>query len=312
MAPQVLGVILDPNTMFRINARNFSLTYPQTPAGFELKIQDFLNDLPNVAYYVIGTERHADGGLHQHVALGFTSKKNIRSQTFFDIDGQHPNIQSTRNITDWITYCKKDGNFIESGSVPRPKRSWSEVLSADTREEAERLVAEISPRDYILNNERIDYWLSKRYTTTFQGDYHPTFTEFNISVPMQAWADQRLNSDRPKSLILYGETRTGKTHWARSLGPHMYFNGMFDMSLWNPNAEYAIFDDFDDWSKFYSYKQWLGAQLQFTITDKYRKKSTIKWGKPTIILSNSLPQFSDQDWVRKNCFIVQVSAPLFI
>jgi hypothetical protein len=28
------------------------------------------------------------------------------------------------------------------------------------------------------------------------------------------------------SLVLYGETRTGKTLWARSLGPHIYNVGL--------------------------------------------------------------------------------------
>lgn len=297
--------------MFRISARNFSLTYPQTDEHFADRIKHFLEQQNNVDYYVIGTERHTDGGYHQHVALGYSKKKNVKSERYFDIDGKHPNIQSTQDVPAWITYCKKENNFIEFGHPPKAKRKWSEVLAADSKDAAETLIQEVSPRDYILNAERIDYWLAKRYKQTTESTYTPRFTEFNICMAMQAWANQRLDDDRPKSLILYGETRTGKTHWARSLGRHMYFNGMFDMSLWDDSAEYAIFDDYPDWSNFFSYKQWLGAQQQFTMTDKYCKKRTIVWGKPCIILANSLPSFPDMDWVRKNCVIVKISAPLF-
>lgn len=53
----------------------------------------------------------------------------------------------------------------------------------------------------------------------------------------------------------------------------MYFNGMLMLDLWDSDAEYAIFDDFEDWSRFYNYKQFLGAQKEFILTDKYIKKN---------------------------------------
>lgn len=100
-----------------------------------------------------------------------------------------------------------------------------------------------------------------------------------------------------------GPSRTGKTNWARSIGPHLYWNGMFNLDLFTKSQDikYAIFDDWEDWSRFYNYKCWLGAQAEFTVTDKYRKKMQIKWGKPAIVLSNIDPMFSDNDWISKNC-----------
>ena len=76
---------------------------------------------------------------------------------------------------------------------------------------------------------------------------------------------------------------------------------MFNLDSWNPDAEYAVFDDWEDWTRFYNYKCWLGAQHEFTVSDKYRKKQQIRWGKPAIVLSNELPLFKDQDWIDKNC-----------
>lgn len=91
----------------------------------------------------------------------------------------------------------------------------------------------------------------------------------------------------------------------------MYFNGIFDLGEWNDNAKYAIFDDFEDWERFYNYKQWLGAQLQFGVTDKYRKKRQIKWGKSCILLSNQNPNFKDQEWINLNCFTIFITNKLY-
>jgi len=82
---------------------------------------------------------------------------------------------------------------------------------------------------------------------------------------------------------------------------------MFNLDALEASSLYSIFDDFFDWRKFSSYKQWLGAQDEFTLTDKYRKKVVFKWGKPTIILSNQYPDFEDGLWIKANCFIVQIN-----
>lgn len=91
----------------------------------------------------------------------------------------------------------------------------------------------------------------------------------------------------------------------------MYFNGMFNLEQWNPDAQYAIFDDWEDWDKFYNYKQWLGAQKEFTVTDKYRKKQNITWGKSCILLSNQNPHFKDNEWININCFTVFITNKLY-
>jgi len=87
----------------------------------------------------------------------------------------------------------------------------------------------------------------------------------------------------------------------------MYFNGLFDLSQWDNDAAYAVFDDFEDWTKFYQYKQFLGAQGQFTCTDKYRRKQQVRWGKPSILLSNTMPAFADMRWIEANCFIIELN-----
>lgn len=120
-----------------------------------------------------------------------------------------------------------------------------------------------------------------------------------------------VQEDRPKSLIIIGPSRTGKTAWARSLGRHIYWNGMFNLRSFDNEAKYAIFDDFEDWSRFYNYKQWLGAQKEFTVSDKYCKKQQIKWGKPCIVISNEHPGFKDQSWIDINCTTIYLNNKIY-
>ena len=81
------------------------------------------------------------------------------------------------------------------------------------------------------------------------------------------------------SLCLYGETRLGKTLWARSLGSHAYFGGLFCLDESVTDVDYAVFDDMQGGLEFFhGYKFWLGCQSQFYATDKYKGKKLIDWG----------------------------------
>jgi len=115
---------------------------------------------------------------------------------------------------------------------------------------------------------------------------------------------------RVRSLVLWGPSRTGKTLYARSLGRHAYFNLQFNLDALSDTAEYAVFDDIQGGFEFFpAYKGWLGAQKEFTVTDKYRKKKTVHWGKPSIMLMNDDPctcKGVDYAWLKLNCFIIHV------
>lgn len=135
------------------------------------------------------------------------------------------------------------------------------------------------------------------------------------------------------SICVYGESRTGKTLWARSLGAHIYCVGLVsgDECLKSESVDYAIFDDIRGGIKFFpSFKEWLGAQAYVSVKCLYREPKVIKWGKPTIWLSNKDPREDmfeyipggekrfhkgfgqeDIDWLEKNCIFVEVKEPIF-
>lgn len=119
---------------------------------------------------------------------------------------------------------------------------------------------------------------------------------------------------RRQSLIIWGPSRTGKTVWARSLGRQIYMNGHLNIDKYDDEADYAIFDDISGGFQFFpSYKGWLGCQEEFECTDKYRAKTTIYWGRPTIMCMNSDPLADphvDVAWLLLNCEIVHIEDPL--
>lgn len=102
--------------------------------------------------------------------------------------------------------------------------------------------------------------------------------------------------------------------WARSLGNHAYFGGLFSLDEPTDGVDYAVFDDMQGGLEFFhAYKFWLGGQKQFYATDKYKGKKLVEWGKPSIYLSNTDPRLDrgvDVDWLEGNCIIVQIQTSL--
>lgn len=96
----------------------------------------------------------------------------------------------------------------------------------------------------------------------------------------------------------------------------MYFCGQFNLDDWNDNATYIVLDDFN--IKFFpQWKSFFGAQKQFVLTDKYRKKRTVSWGRPLIFLCNpdlhprGILSGFELEWMRANTDFVELNDPLF-
>lgn len=93
---------------------------------------------------------------------------------------------------------------------------------------------------------------------------------------------------------------------------------MVDWKAW-PNitgCSYWVFDDFPPERIKSSYKQFMGNQKEFTVTDKYLKKSTIANIGPAIYLFNT-PDFNnlnlhlDMGWVYDNCTVINIENKLY-
>ena len=62
----------------------------------------------------------------------------------------------------------------------------------------------------------------------------------------------------PKTLVVWGPSRTGKTAWARSLGHHSYMNSTWNQDAIDEGCKYIIFDDIP-FDTFRTWKGFLGA-----------------------------------------------------
>jgi hypothetical protein len=80
----------------------------------------------DVDKYVIGAEKHQDGGRHYHVYAHCPKKWRTKNPRFFDLTAgedhsYHPNIKrfggkrADPEIDRWISYCKKEGHWEQKG-----------------------------------------------------------------------------------------------------------------------------------------------------------------------------------------------------
>jgi hypothetical protein len=152
--------------------------------------------------------------------------------------------------------------------------------------------------------------------TPLQSEFQ--FADENISPAVLDWLRLEFpKTDRPKTLILVSPSRYGKTEWSRSLGKAAYMEGDFDLGQISEDSEYLVMSDIprhkigDQWV-FEKYKAFFGAQKLVTVTDKYRKKVTLKWGKPMIYLCNKFDgQWAEDDWLMANSVVVHLDKPMF-
>lgn len=161
---------------FRINAKNFFLTYPQSNELSNEKIRDFFTTKGAISY-TISREQHRDGNYHHHALIEFGQPFSSRDERIFDIEGFHPNIQTARNMRNVRDYVKKAGNYISSQQDDTRTGKYEKLLGSTSREEFWGLAKREFARDVVLNYERLEYTAEKLfgetrnpYVSPFQGD----------------------------------------------------------------------------------------------------------------------------------------------
>lgn len=87
------------------------------------------------------------------------------------------------------------------------------------------------------------------------------------------------------------------------------------MDDWDENANYLVIDDIP-WKYLPSKKCLLGGQLEFVLTDKYRKKRTVQFGLATIYSMNEDNYLEIRNdpmwtWIMGNCEIVEIRNKLY-
>ncbi|AFD63066.1 replication associated protein [Chickpea yellows virus] len=290
---------------FRLQTKYVFLTYPHCSSSAE-GLRDFLWDKLSrfaIFFIAIATELLP---AHLHCLLQLDKRSNIRDPSFFDFEGNHPNIQPAKNSEQVLDYISKDENVITKGEFRKHKVSptktderWRNIINtATSKEEYLGMIKEEFPHEWATKLQWLEYSANKLFPE-IEPPYQSPFTSCSLQCheKITDWLNRDLYLEpeqlrhRRRSLYICGPTRTGKTSWARSLGLHNYFNGGVDFTTYNPLATYNIIDDIP--FKFCpNWKQLIGSQLDFTVNPKYGKKRRIKGGIPCIILVNN-----DDDWM---------------
>ncbi|QVH35918.1 replication initiation protein [Diaporthe pseudophoenicicola DNA virus 1] len=317
---------------FRLAAKSVFLTYPKCTLDkdtFVAAIEKFKFD----QYYAV-REDHKDGTPHYHVIGEWTAKKNIKNPRFFDIQKFHPNIGRTRNrLAAWRYVHKTKGRSTHvGGDMPEPvgiRREakddfWKEAVTIKDRDTFISRFRQEAPRDLIVHYSNVKAYADDEFKVEAPEYCTPELSGYwDLPEEITEWVEENIKnkSARPKSLCLYGETRLYKTIWARSLGAHCYMSGCWNARLLDDDKQYVVIDDvpLDDKDMFKHFKQMLGCQNNFSVTDKYVKKVHFaKWGLPCIYLANQDPReyngidATHRRWLNGNCVFVEVEKPLFV
>nr|QVK80425.1 AC1 [Tomato leaf curl Sudan virus] len=339
-----------PLKRFQINCKNYFLTYPQCSLTKEEALSQIknLNTPTNKKYIKVCRELHENGEPHLHVLIQFEGKFKCQNQRFFDLVSPsraahfHPNIQGAKSSSDVKSYIDKDGDTVDWGEFQIDGRSarggqqsandaYTAALNSGSKSEALRVIKELAPKDYILQFHNLNNNLDR----IFQEPPAPYISSFLSSsfnqVPeeLEVWVSENVMSAaarpwRPNSIVIEGDSRTGKTMWARSLGPHNYLCGHLDLSprVYSNDAWYNVIDDVDP-HYLKHFKEFMGAQRDWQSNTKYGKPIQIKGGIPTIFLCNPGPassykEYLDEEknislknWALKNATFITLYEPLF-
>lgn len=338
---------------FSFRSKDFGLTYPEAANVEKAQLFEGLYNLvirgAKVDMLMVSEEvGHQSGRRHFHVYIRF-NKKITCDEKSFDVCGLHCHIQKVirdggKTIYPMLKYLAKEDQFpiatfdwkdiIEKKEEKEKKNKQPDWISYQNEDLTQDEVFERLALDGFssqLANHFLNWsqYIKKTFKAKNKEVYIPAFIGDDFKLPEElvmwkfafmGWIELfncKKEWSRPNSLILIGPSRTGKTEWARSLGHHMYFNNLLNLDDWDESADYIVLDDFSpEITKFLpSWKCFFGGQKQFTLTDKYRGKRTVHWGKPMIWLSNEdifkHLNLEQGDFIRKNCTIVCLNNKLY-
>nr|AFP89695.1 Rep protein [Tomato leaf curl Taiwan virus] len=335
---------------FRINAKNYFLTYPHCSLTKEEALSQIqaLQTPTKKLFIRVCKELHEDGTPHLHILIQFEGKFQCKNNRFFDLTSPtrsahfHPNIQGAKSSTDVKTYMEKDGDVLDHGIFQVDGRStrggcqsandaYAEAINSGSKAEALNILREKAPKDFVLQFHNLNSNLDRIFTPPLEVYISPfNFSSFD-QVPRELvkWVAENVRDSaarpwRPMSIVVEGESRTGKTLWARSLGPHNYLCGHLDLSprVYSNEAWYNVIDDVDP-HYLKHFKEFMGAQRDWQSNTKYGKPIQIKGGIPTIFLCNPGPtssykeyldeekNFALKDWALKNAEFITLTEPLY-
>ena len=236
--------------MYKENA-NFGLEVGDLDVS---EAQRMLESLPHPPIQWAGVvEQHGDGQFHWHIICIFDKIPNVRFRSasrIFDILHLHPHIRlyvSLSKLSDCLTqikhrlprqgdikrawdYIQKDPLSQRFGPWSGPvddvsqeltasRAIWAYIISAETEADFKMRCFTLDPKTYANNFRHLCTYMAHHYEKV-QPRYISNYSHFpHVPQEITDWVNNEMTKcDRPKALIIWGPSRTGKTAWARSLG----------------------------------------------------------------------------------------------
>jgi len=160
----ILAQRLQEKKLFRLQAKQFFLTYPKCYSEKQAVADKLLEKWKSeISGYCIAKEDHEDGTPHIHMLLRFNEKKNFKDPECFDfLTGQHGNYQTVRSFKSVLEYIKKDADYIMFGDILLDK-NWQDIANSTTEVELWKNLWDLKPRDAMLSGDRIvNNWRKRR------------------------------------------------------------------------------------------------------------------------------------------------------
>lgn len=128
--------------MERKQANRWFLTYPQSGELTKERTREKLGEMGEIEEIMVAEEKHKEGGKHLHVYVKFAEKIRWRAGAEpdrWDIDGNHPNVQTVRNRKKTIEYlAKEDKTPLIEGfdveAVKGKKKSYAQIYDMGIEE----------------------------------------------------------------------------------------------------------------------------------------------------------------------------------
>lgn len=189
------------------NGKRFFLTYAQCAVSAH-ELAAFLIFKADVKYYLVATEKHADGSPHLHACVEFATVQR-HAVDWLDFQGHHPNKQDPRNWNKCLQYCKKDGDFIDG-----PEGHASKGIPMDASEACAQFEKQEDWMDYCVTKKMsfpfaMWYW-SRRY-----GDNNTLLSDEHVGTMAATLESFKFNVDVHRTVVLKGPAGCGKTTWAK-------------------------------------------------------------------------------------------------
>lgn len=174
-----------------------------------------------------------------------------------------------------FVYCSKDGDFTEFG--PRPKApkektgkgndqtAFGDAFNATTVKEGMEILKRERPRDIAIHGEAIERNLKRAKIEPFQHKY-----------PKESFAMAHQEFEDSRSILLYGDSGIGKTHFAASHFTNPLVCSHIDnLKQLSPDNDGVVFDDM-------SFKHWPVESVIHLLDREFTRSLNVRYGTVSI------------------------------